>query len=238
MIGLEREEEWILDPSGVEDPRVTKIGDIYYIVYATTSALGDRIALATTRDFKTVEKHGLLQGYFEQRTAGLFPEKINGKFVLLHRLTPNIWISESEDLKTFSQPTVILQPDAQDPVCREFYGLSPFVYGDVFLATLAVYDTEPTEKGRFKMQGTNQVHLAYSYNGQNWYRASRDPFIPRTEPGTHAGLYNIPEVRTAVNFIKDNPNVEVIGVRIDTRIFSVIVVYADELLPSHFEISD
>lgn len=93
----------------------------------------------------------------------------------------------STDLKTFSKPEVILQPDAQDPVCREFYGLGAFLYGDMFLGTLSVYDTEPTQQGRFKMQGTNQMHLAYSYNGQNWYRASREPFIPRTEPGTHAG---------------------------------------------------
>lgn len=93
----------------------------------------------------------------------------------------------SKDLKTFSRPNVILQPDAQDPVCREFYGLGAFLYGDVFLGMLSVYDTEPTERGRYKWQGTNQTHLAYSYNGQNWYRASREPFIPRTKPGTHAG---------------------------------------------------
>jgi len=123
LIGLEGEEDWVLAPSGVEDPRVTKIGDTYYIVYATTSALGDRIALATTRDFETVEKHGLLMGYLEQRTAGLFPEKIDGKFVLLHRPTPNIWIAESEDLKTFAKSRLVMDTHVL-PWCEVKMGMS------------------------------------------------------------------------------------------------------------------
>ena len=107
----------------------------------------------------------------------------------------------STDLKTFSKPQVVLQPDALDPVCREFYGVGPFVYGDMFLATLSVYDSEPTEQGRYKWQGTNQMQLAYSYNGENWYRASREMFIPRTEPGTYAGgsVYGGLVGRTAEN---------------------------------------
>jgi len=93
----------------------------------------------------------------------------------------------TKDMKTFSPPTTVLQPDAEDPVCREFYGLSPMLYEDIFVGTLLIYDTEPTENTAFKMQGTNEVQLAYSYNGQNWYRASRQAFFARTEPGTPAG---------------------------------------------------
>jgi hypothetical protein len=37
------------------------------------------------------------------------------------------------------------------------------------------------------MEGVNEMHLAYSYNGRNWYRAFRDAFIPRTEAGSMGG---------------------------------------------------
>lgn len=123
LIDLVGEDDYLLGPNGVEDPRITKIGDTYYIVYATTSLRGDRIALATTKDFKTVEKHGLLMGHFEQRTAGLFPEKINGKFILMHRLAPNIWISESEDLKTFTNTRLVMDTHIL-PWCEVKMGLS------------------------------------------------------------------------------------------------------------------
>lgn len=89
---------------GCEDPRISKIGDTYYIVYVSMSRFGhfgDRLALASTKDFKTFERHGLLMDELEQRTSGLLPEKINGEFVLFHRPMPNMWLSRSADLKSW-----------------------------------------------------------------------------------------------------------------------------------------
>ena len=105
------------------------------------------------------------------------------------------------DMKTFSPAATILQPDAEDPVNREFYGLNPIFYDDIFVGILQIYDTEPTENSPFKMLGTNEVQLAYSYNGQNWYRASRHAFFPRTEPGTSFGgcVYIGGPIRTREN---------------------------------------
>ena len=105
------------------------------------------------------------------------------------------------DFKTFSPATVVLQPDAEDPVGREFYGLDPLLCDDVFVGVVQIYDTEPTERSRCKMQGTNEAQVAYSYNGQNWYRACRQAFIPRTEPGTVFGgcVYAGAPVRTPEN---------------------------------------
>ena len=56
------------DQYGVEDPRITKIGDTYYICYTalaiglgqTDAGDGIRIALASTKDFRTFKKHGLI----------------------------------------------------------------------------------------------------------------------------------------------------------------------------------
>lgn len=94
--------------NGVEDPRISKIDDTYYIVFAISSDCWDRLALASTKDFKTFKKHGLLVGDIAQRTGALFPEKINGNFILMHRPIPNIWISQSKDFLKFTDSKMIL----------------------------------------------------------------------------------------------------------------------------------
>ena len=98
-----------------------------------------------------------------------------------------VCVVSTTDFRTFSPATVVLQPDAEDPVCREFYGLGPILYDDIFVGMLSIYDAEPTERCRVKMQGTNGMQLAYSTNGRNWYRAFRETFIGRTEAGTPWG---------------------------------------------------
>ncbi len=106
----------------------------------------------------------------------------------------------SPDLNSFGEPTVILQPDALDPPNREFYGIEPIPLDDMYVAHLAVYDTEPSEiESPGKMQGTTQTELAYSYNGQNWYRARREPFLARTGAGSFFGgsVYPSAPMRTA-----------------------------------------
>lgn len=58
------------------------------------------------------------------------------------------------------------------------------------------------------------------------------------EPTVHASLYNIPEVRAAIEFARTNKKAELIGMRIDARFYSVVVTYADSLQPNHFEFSE
>tara|TARA_Y100000310_G_scaffold242850_1_gene247082 strand:- start:2657 stop:3772 length:1116 start_codon:yes stop_codon:yes gene_type:complete len=43
-----------------EDPRITLIGDTYYIVYTNPNAWHSSICLATTKDFKTIKKQGII----------------------------------------------------------------------------------------------------------------------------------------------------------------------------------
>lgn len=97
---------------GCEDPRISKIGDIYYIVYVTMSRFGytgDRLAYATTRDFKTFKRHGLLMKQLEQRTSGFLPGKIAGRYFLFHRPMPNLWGSFSSDLIHWEDMSCILE---------------------------------------------------------------------------------------------------------------------------------
>lgn len=86
------------DAFGCEDPRVTKIGDTYYIFY---TALGGypfskdniKIALATSKDLKKIDKKYLVTP-FNAKAMTLFPEKINGKYAAL--LTVNTDIMPAE----------------------------------------------------------------------------------------------------------------------------------------------
>lgn len=96
---------------GVLDPKITRIGDIYYITYTALSQYGFRLALAETEDFKNVRKRGFISEP-DSKGGMLFPEKINGKYVKLempkdgHR----IWISYSDDLVYWGGFDAIMGP--------------------------------------------------------------------------------------------------------------------------------
>ena len=69
---------------GVEDPRITLIGDTYYITYVAVSRHGVSTALASTRDFKSFSRHGIIFCP-ENKDVMLFPEMIEGSYYALHR---------------------------------------------------------------------------------------------------------------------------------------------------------
>jgi predicted GH43/DUF377 family glycosyl hydrolase len=80
---------------GCEDPRVTKIGDTYYLYYTAVGGehTGDdvRIALATSKDFKKWKKHGIVgPRHATSKAACLFPEKISGHYIWFYT-----WESDS-----------------------------------------------------------------------------------------------------------------------------------------------
>ena len=87
---------------GVEDARITFLDDKYWITYTAVSEHGPGVGLAVTTDFVTVERVGMILPP-PNKDVALFPEKINGKYVLLHRPMvsdigkPSIWLAESED---------------------------------------------------------------------------------------------------------------------------------------------
>ena len=63
---------------GIEDPRITKINNTYYIVYVCYSSFGCRVGLALTRDFRSFKRVGLIS-LPDNKDAVLFPEKIGGR---------------------------------------------------------------------------------------------------------------------------------------------------------------
>lgn len=79
------EQNW--ERFGCEDPRVTKLGDNYYIFYTALStypfnASGIKIGLAMTQDFKRINHKHLITP-FNSKAMALFPEKINNQFAAI-----------------------------------------------------------------------------------------------------------------------------------------------------------
>lgn len=86
---VESYEQW-----GVEDARITWLQDdeLYAITYTGYSPAGPRVCLITTDDLLAPDRyrrHGpRIDGY--NKNCVIFPEKVDGKYVILHRPMPRI----------------------------------------------------------------------------------------------------------------------------------------------------
>jgi len=97
---------------GLEDPRIVKIEDTFYMMYTAFRGkeAGDyRISLATSKDLKNWKRHGIVLDE-SNKDASLFPEKIKGRFCMFHRRDPDIWIAYSKDLKSWTDHTKVMEP--------------------------------------------------------------------------------------------------------------------------------
>jgi predicted GH43/DUF377 family glycosyl hydrolase len=96
---LLRRDEPVLAPSegvdelGIEDPRITRLGDDFYMAYCGVSprAAGKwkaSVCLARSRDLLAWEKLGAVDGplnNYNNKDGVLFPEPLDGHYLLLHR---------------------------------------------------------------------------------------------------------------------------------------------------------
>jgi len=90
------------------DARITRLGDLYYIMFALDMDNGCQLGLGATKDFDSFEFLGITSSE-DIRNGVLFPEKVGGKYLRMDRpnkarleggpMTGNtIWLSESDDL--------------------------------------------------------------------------------------------------------------------------------------------
>ena len=98
---------------GVEDPRITLIDGTFFFTYVSVSRHGACTALASTHDFKTFKRYGVIFPS-ENKDVLLFPEKISGDYVALHRPNPRyqfsppeIWLAKSPDLIHWGRHSVL-----------------------------------------------------------------------------------------------------------------------------------
>jgi len=91
-----------LQTFGIEDCRVSQVGDQYYLTYTSVSENGVGVGMKTTRDWKTFTDHGMIIPPHNKDCA-IFEESVNGKYYALHRpssvdLGGNyIWLASSPD---------------------------------------------------------------------------------------------------------------------------------------------
>jgi len=137
------------DASTIQDPRMVKMGEYYYITYACrffpfgqfwqpkdeqykhplcpdefprvirTNATSTGLLL--TKDFKTFIRAGrITDPILDDRDVILFPEKIGGKYVMMHRplewIGPEygtefaaVWISKADDLLGFRKSELLIK---------------------------------------------------------------------------------------------------------------------------------
>jgi predicted GH43/DUF377 family glycosyl hydrolase len=159
-------EEW-----GFEDPRVVWVDELSRFVITCTAygPAGPAVYLATTQDFTTVERHGVIR-HPEDKNAALLPVRIDGKWLLLHRpktefggARGEILLSRSADLSSWSAPEQVMQPrdgawwdslriGIGPPPLRTkhgwllvYHGVKGTISGDIYRAGLALLDLdEPT----------------------------------------------------------------------------------------------
>lgn len=85
--GIDMNEQIENEAGGVEDPRISKIEDTFYITYSAYHGLLKdrvRVCLATTKDFKTFTRFGKILDQ-DMRNVVIFPEIIKNRYVALMR---------------------------------------------------------------------------------------------------------------------------------------------------------
>ena len=100
---------------GCEDARITVLDGKYYVTYTAVSEMGVTAALASTTDFVTFERYGVIFPP-TQKDVCIFPEKIRGLYVCRHRpyhseFSPaSIWTAYSPDLVNWGRHDLTLAP--------------------------------------------------------------------------------------------------------------------------------
>jgi predicted GH43/DUF377 family glycosyl hydrolase len=178
----------VYEAFGIEDPRITMLDGLYYIVYNSASECGIVTSLASTSDFSLIQREGVIFPP-DSKDALLFPDKINGKYYALHRPScsmygkPDIWIAESDNLVEWGNHRRIaaVRPGMWDSQ-RIGAGAVPFL----------------TEKGWVEIYHGADDNSRYCLGvllldkNEPWkvLARSRDPLIAPCEPYEKRGFFN------------------------------------------------
>lgn len=165
-------EQW-----GFEDARTVWVPELNRWVITCTAygPAGPAVFLATTEDFTTVERYGIIR-QADDKNAALLPERIDGKWVLFHRPKTEsggahgeILLSRSSDLLSWSAPEEVLKPRdgawwdslrigiGPPPLRTErgwliiYHGVKETVAGTLYRVGLALTDLEEPTRLRCRL---------------------------------------------------------------------------------------
>jgi predicted GH43/DUF377 family glycosyl hydrolase len=97
------------DYRGVEDPRITPLDGAFYMTYTAYGANSYFPMIARSANLIEWEDVGPLERA-ENKDHILFPEKINGRYAILHRRARHIWIGFSTDLIHWTDHQILMAP--------------------------------------------------------------------------------------------------------------------------------
>ncbi len=174
-------EQW-----GFEDARTVWVDELGCFVITCTAygPAGPAVFLATTTDFTSVERRGIIR-HPEDKNAALLPHRLDGRWVLLHRPKTQfggahgeILLSRSDDLVSWSSPEQVLQPRTgawwdslrigigPPPLRTEhgwllvYHGVKETVAGDIYRVGLALLDLDDPTRVLRRLPGWVLAPLA------------------------------------------------------------------------------
>jgi beta-1,2-mannobiose phosphorylase / 1,2-beta-oligomannan phosphorylase len=179
-----------LEEFGVEDPRITAIGDRFYFTYVAVSRHGAATALASTTDFRSFDRHGVIFCP-ENKDVVLFPERIDGNYVALHRpnaatpfCRPEMWVAWSLDLVHWGGHDCLHGGGADWETGRVGAGTPPVRVADGWLE---IYhgNRHPTEPGQVGKYSTGVLLLDPHNPAKILKRATHSIFEPTADFERH-----------------------------------------------------
>jgi predicted GH43/DUF377 family glycosyl hydrolase len=148
---------------GCEDPRVVRIGNTIYMIYTAFNGVNPPCVAITSikvfdfedRKWEKWKKPALVSPKNQMNKNWIiFPEKIGGKYALLHSITPDIQIEYLDDLNFEKNPNIrstyvqVRKKDAWDTVVRGV-GPTPIKIDEGWLVFYhAINEREP---GKYKI---------------------------------------------------------------------------------------
>jgi predicted GH43/DUF377 family glycosyl hydrolase len=100
---------------GIEDPRISVIDGTHYINYVAVCPFGITTCLASTKDFNSFKRYGVIFCP-DNKDVAIFPGRIGGRYYALHRPSSplfkknDIWICQSPDLLCWGGHRYLMGP--------------------------------------------------------------------------------------------------------------------------------
>ena len=221
---------------GVEDPRVTLIDGRCCITYVAVSRHGVSTSLASTLDFETFERYGVIF-CTENKDVLLFPERVAGDYVALHRphgsmtfTKPEIWLARSPDLLHWGRHEPLHAGRAVWETGKVGGGTPPLRVDEGWL-TLYHGNRAPSRTGDVGAYAAGAL-LLDAHNPALVRRRSTEPFFTPEADFERAGF--VPNVVFPTGIVADGDRLLVYYGAADT--YTAVVEFArDELLDSLVE---
>lgn len=124
---------------GVEDARITRTGNWYYLTYSAVSSMGVLARMSRTKNFSDFEPLGNIFAP-DNKDVAIFPERIGGRYYAFHRPShkhlgePSLWLASSTNLRDWGEHEFLIGPRPGKWDCeRVGCGAAPIRTGEGWL---------------------------------------------------------------------------------------------------------